>query len=93
MDVSSLLLPLAAQLYDRVRESTCRPVREGLERFIDRTQVDEVIITGAMFDPAARKRSVTIAAEAMRSLQPAGSRNLTSNPPRSSLSSREAVPS
>jgi len=31
MDVSSLLLPLAAQLYDRVKESTCRPVREGLE--------------------------------------------------------------
>jgi hypothetical protein len=31
MDVSSLLLPLAAQLYDRVRESTCHPVREGLE--------------------------------------------------------------
>ncbi|MGN7159146.1 LLM class flavin-dependent oxidoreductase [Sphingomonas sp. SAFR-052] len=68
-------------------------VRAGLARFIDRTQVDEVIVTGAMFDPAARQRSVTIAAEAMRDLQAAGSRNLTSSPPRSSLSSREAVPS
>ncbi len=43
-------------------------VREGLAKFIARTQVDEVIVTGAMFDPAARKRSASIAAEAMREL-------------------------
>ncbi|WP_230772333.1 LLM class flavin-dependent oxidoreductase [Sphingomonas sp. Leaf4] len=43
-------------------------VRAGLAAFIERTQVDEVIVTGAMFDPAARKRSATIAAEAMRGL-------------------------
>ena len=43
-------------------------VREGLAKFIARTQVDEVIVTGAMFDPAARKRSASIAAEAMRGL-------------------------
>ncbi|KQN35720.1 alkane 1-monooxygenase [Sphingomonas sp. Leaf407] len=43
-------------------------VRAGLAAFIDRTQVDEVIVTGAMFDPAARKRSATIAAEAMHDL-------------------------
>ena len=43
-------------------------VRSGLAKFIERTQADEVIVTGAMFDPAARKRSVSIAAEAMRGL-------------------------
>lgn len=43
-------------------------VRDGLAKFIARTQVDEVIVTGAMFDPAARQRSATIAAEAMRGL-------------------------
>jgi len=43
-------------------------VQRGLAAFIERTQVDEVIVTGAMFDPAARKRSATIAAEAMRGL-------------------------
>lgn len=43
-------------------------VRAGLAAFIDRTHVNEVIVTGAMFDPAARKRSATIAAEAMRGL-------------------------
>ena len=66
---------------------------ESLQRLVLRYNVDEVIITGAMFEPAARKRSVTIAAEAMQQVQAAGSRNLTSSPPRSSLSSREAVPS
>ncbi len=43
-------------------------VRAGLAKFIERTQVDEVIVTGAMFDPAARKRSASIAAAAMRGL-------------------------
>jgi luciferase family oxidoreductase group 1 len=43
-------------------------VRAGLAKFIERTQADEVIITGAMFDPDARKRSATIAAEAMQGL-------------------------
>ena len=43
-------------------------VREGLAKFLKRTQVDEVIVTGAMFDPQARKRSASIAAAAMRGL-------------------------
>lgn len=43
-------------------------VRAGLTKFIERTQVDEVIVTGAMFDPVARKRSASIAAAAMRGL-------------------------
>ncbi|WP_242415019.1 LLM class flavin-dependent oxidoreductase [Sphingomonas panni] len=43
-------------------------VRAGLAKFIERTQVNEVIVTGAMFDPEARKRSASIAAAAMRGL-------------------------
>ncbi|MEH3040837.1 MAG: LLM class flavin-dependent oxidoreductase [Sphingomonas paucimobilis] len=43
-------------------------VHAGLAKFVERTQVDEVIVTGAMFDPAARKRSASIAAAAMRGL-------------------------
>ncbi|MGT2514091.1 LLM class flavin-dependent oxidoreductase [Sphingomonas panni] len=43
-------------------------VRDGLAKFIQRTRVDEVIVTGAMFDPEARKRSASIAAAAMRGL-------------------------
>ncbi|WP_294319201.1 LLM class flavin-dependent oxidoreductase [uncultured Sphingomonas sp.] len=43
-------------------------VRDGLAKFIERTQVDEVIVTGAMFDPEDRKRSASIAAAAMRGL-------------------------
>lgn len=43
-------------------------VRAGLTKFIERTQVEEVIVTGAMFDPEARKRSASIAAAAMRGL-------------------------
>ena len=45
-------------------------VQRGLAAFIARTDVDEVIVTGAMFDPAARRRSASIAADAMRALAP-----------------------
>ncbi|MBI1405443.1 MAG: MsnO8 family LLM class oxidoreductase [Caulobacter sp.] len=38
-------------------------VRAGLGAFIDRTGVDEVIVSGSIFDHAARKRSYEIAAE------------------------------
>jgi luciferase family oxidoreductase group 1 len=43
-------------------------VREQIAAFVERTQADELMIGSAMFDPEARKRSVTIAAEVMRSL-------------------------
>ena len=43
-------------------------VRAGLAAFIARTQVDEVMIASAIYDHAARKRSLTIAAEAMQAL-------------------------
>jgi luciferase family oxidoreductase group 1 len=43
-------------------------VAEGLARFIERTGADELMLTCSMFDHEARKRSLTIAAEAMRGL-------------------------
>jgi hypothetical protein len=39
-----------------------------LKGFIARTGVDEVMLTSSIFDPAARKKSLSIAAAAMRHL-------------------------
>jgi luciferase family oxidoreductase group 1 len=47
------------------------PVRRGLQAFIDRTGVDEVIITGMMYDHAARRHSLELVAELRPSLRPA----------------------
>lgn len=44
-------------------------VRNWLARFIDRTQVDELMITGQMFDHQARRQSFAIAADALADLQ------------------------
>ena len=46
-------------------------VRKGLQAFIDRTGVDEVIAAGSVFDHAKRLRSYELLAEVGRSLQPA----------------------
>ncbi|MGK2908993.1 MAG: LLM class flavin-dependent oxidoreductase [Sphingobium sp.] len=43
-------------------------VARDLAAFIARTQVDEVMVTGAMFDIDARKRSIGIAMEAAQSI-------------------------
>ena len=43
-------------------------VREGLRGFAERTQADEIIVAGAIFDHEARKRSYTLAAEAAAGL-------------------------
>jgi luciferase family oxidoreductase group 1 len=43
-------------------------VREKIAAFVKRTQADELIIGSAMFDHAARRRSLEITAEVMRSL-------------------------
>lgn len=43
-------------------------VREGLAKFIARTGVDEVMLVSSIYDHAARKQSLSIAAEAMRGL-------------------------
>jgi luciferase family oxidoreductase group 1 len=43
-------------------------VRRGIAAFIERTGIDEIMLTSAMFDHDARLRSLTIAADAMRGL-------------------------
>jgi luciferase family oxidoreductase group 1 len=43
-------------------------VRDQLAAFIARTGADELMLTSAMYDHAARKKSLMIAAEAMRTL-------------------------
>ena len=40
-------------------------VRAGIEAFIARTQVDELIVAGATFDSAARRRSLALTMEAL----------------------------
>ncbi|BBC71233.1 alkane 1-monooxygenase [Altererythrobacter sp. B11] len=40
-------------------------VRDRMARFIERTQADEIIISGATFDPAARIRSLDLVMEAL----------------------------
>jgi luciferase family oxidoreductase group 1 len=40
-------------------------VRAGLQRFADETRADELMIVSAVFDPALRRRSLTLIAQAM----------------------------
>ncbi len=41
-------------------------VRDAITAFIERTQADEIIVAGATWDPAARRRSLQLIADAMR---------------------------
>lgn len=50
---------------------SARTVRSAIDAFVGRTGVDEVILTGATFDPEARKKSLAIAAEVMDARVPA----------------------
>jgi hypothetical protein len=47
-------------------------VKQGLADFIGRTDADELMITSNMFDPAARRRSFAIVAEARDALAAEG---------------------
>jgi len=40
-------------------------VRASVGAFIARTQVDELIVAGATYDPAARRRSLELTVEAL----------------------------
>jgi luciferase family oxidoreductase group 1 len=40
-------------------------VRDGLQRFAEETQADELMIVSAVFDPALRRRSLALIAQAM----------------------------
>jgi luciferase family oxidoreductase group 1 len=44
-------------------------VRQGLQAFVERTRVDELMLTGQIYDHAARLHSFEIAAEAMKSVR------------------------
>jgi len=46
-------------------------VRAGLTRFIEKTKIDEVMVTGQIFDHAARLHSFEIVAELLRHASPA----------------------
>jgi len=67
------LPPSHAQILDHVLScsATGSPatVARGLSDFVRRTGVDEVMITSAIYDHDARKRSIAIAAEAMAELK------------------------
>ena len=41
-------------------------VRAEITKFIERTRADEIIVAGATYDPAARRRSLLLTAEAVR---------------------------
>ncbi|MFT4025739.1 MAG: LLM class flavin-dependent oxidoreductase [Novosphingobium sp.] len=41
-------------------------VRAAIDRFIERTQADEIIVAGATWDPAARRRSLQLTMDAVR---------------------------
>ncbi|NBW74415.1 MAG: LLM class flavin-dependent oxidoreductase [Sphingomonadaceae bacterium] len=40
-------------------------VREAIGRFVERTQADEIIVSGATYDPAAREHSLALTMEAL----------------------------
>ncbi|WP_423604667.1 LLM class flavin-dependent oxidoreductase [Sphingomonas sp. MS122] len=64
--------PQARAMLDQVLSCTAiggpEKVRDGLAGFIARTRVDEVMLVSSIFDHDARKRSLSIAAAAMRGL-------------------------
>ncbi|MHA6723878.1 LLM class flavin-dependent oxidoreductase [Sphingomonas sp. RS2018] len=66
------LPPNAAAMLDGVLECTAvgtpDTVARGIAAFIARTGADEIILTSSIYDFAARKRSLTLTAEAMRAV-------------------------
>ena len=63
-------LPMAAQgLLAHIGQASAvgspATVREAIGRFVERTQADEIIVSGATFDPAARERSLELTIEAL----------------------------
>jgi len=64
-------LPLAAQaMLGRMEEARAvgspATVREKIGRFAERTGADEIIISGATFDPAARRHSLQLTMDALK---------------------------
>ena len=66
------LPPNARAILDHVLQcsavGTVDDVRDGLKAFVARTGVDEVVVASSMYDHDARKHSVALAMEAVKSL-------------------------
>lgn len=64
------LPPQALAMLDHMREVSAiggpAKVRADLEAFIQRTQADELIVAGAIWDPEARKRSLRLTMQALK---------------------------
>ena len=74
MDLSEITPPLERLVGEALRISAVgspATVRAQLSELIQRYQPDEVILTGQIHDPEARRTSFRIAAEVMESLQKA----------------------
>jgi luciferase family oxidoreductase group 1 len=54
----------AAQAFREAVVGSPATVKRGVEAFVERTGVDELMLTGSIYDPAARLRSFEIAARA-----------------------------
>ncbi|MFW2852291.1 LLM class flavin-dependent oxidoreductase [Sphingomonas sp. TX0543] len=71
----SSLPPQHAAILDHVLQCTAIGTRDevarGIDAFVRRTDVNEVMLTSMIYDHDARKRSLAIAAEAMQALEPA----------------------
>ncbi|NCP18701.1 MAG: LLM class flavin-dependent oxidoreductase [Erythrobacter sp.] len=65
------LPPQASAMLDGVLQATAigtpAQVRDQMNAFVERTQADELIIAGSIYDHKARKRSLTLAAQAFAS--------------------------
>ena len=63
------LPPSALAMLEHVRQVSAvgspATVRAQIGRFVERTQVDELIVSGATFDPAARRVSLALTVEAL----------------------------
>jgi luciferase family oxidoreductase group 1 len=66
------LPPQALAMLESFREASAigspATVRAGVAAFLERTQADELIFAGSTFDPAARRRSLALAMEAVAGL-------------------------
>ncbi|MBD3730078.1 MAG: LLM class flavin-dependent oxidoreductase [Sphingomonadales bacterium] len=68
-DYRATLPPSAQGLLDHIGQASAigspASVRAAIGRFVERTQADEIIVSGATFDPAAREHSLVLTAEAL----------------------------
>ena len=72
-DYRDTLDPAAIAMIDSMREAASaiggpETIRERIGKFIERTQADELIIAGSIWDPEARRRSLKIAMEVVQAL-------------------------